>query len=94
MNSFLKGVAAGAGIMLALVLVVAGFRFFYKRDQGIYEYLERQDEIREIKEDYGGRDPYEFLDDPGVRGAADSGIERIRRKRDEVLQRGGGGGNN
>jgi hypothetical protein len=87
MNSFLKGVIIGAAIMLALVLVVTVFRFFHNRDKQLNEYVERQNETQELREDYGNRDPDEFLDDPGVRRAADKGIDTIRRKRDEVLQR-------
>jgi hypothetical protein len=88
MKAFLRGMITGAGIILALVLVIAVFRFFHNRDKQIYEYVERQNEIQELREDYGNRDPYEFLDDiPGARGAADNGIERIHRKRDEIIQR-------
>ncbi|GHV63911.1 hypothetical protein AGMMS49587_15200 [Spirochaetia bacterium] len=91
MSSFWKGVITGAGIMLALVLVVTAFRFFHERDRKIFEAMERQNEIQEIREDYSGRDPYEFLDTPGVRGAADSATEEFNRKRDEAVQRIRGG---
>ncbi|GHV93059.1 hypothetical protein AGMMS50268_35620 [Spirochaetia bacterium] len=86
MNSFWKGVITVAGAMLTLVLVIAGFRFFYERDRKIYEALEKQNEIQEMREDYSGRDPYEFLDTPGVRGAADSANEEFNRKRDEAIR--------
>jgi hypothetical protein len=78
--------------MLALVSVIAVLWFFHNRDKRIYEYVRREYEIRALREDYGNRDLYEFLDDPGIRGAADSGIERFRGRRDEILQRYGGAG--
>jgi hypothetical protein len=93
MNSFLKGVITGAVIVLTGVLIVTALRFFYNRDKQIYEYMERQHEIEALQKDgffqnLRNRDPDEFLDDPGVRGAADRGLERINRKRDEILHRG------
>ncbi|GHU77984.1 hypothetical protein FACS189462_1370 [Spirochaetia bacterium] len=87
MNSFIKGVITGAGIMLALALVIGAFRFFHERDKKIYEYAEKQNEIQEMREDYRNRDPYEFLDTPGVRGAADNAAEEFNRKRNEAIQR-------
>ncbi|GHT52212.1 hypothetical protein FACS1894106_0440 [Spirochaetia bacterium] len=88
MNSFIKGVITGAGIMLALVLVIVAFRFFHERDKKIFEYAERQNEIQTLEEEYRNRDPYEFLDEvPGVRGAADNAADDFRRKRDEAIQR-------
>jgi hypothetical protein len=87
MNSFWKGVITGAAGMFALVLVITVFRFFYNRDKKIYEYMEAQREIEALQEDIGNRDPYEFLDDPGVRGAADNAAGEFRRKRDEAVQR-------
>jgi hypothetical protein len=87
MKIFWRGIAAGAAVILAAVLIILAFRFFYKRDKKIYEYLERQYEVQTRREAIINRDPDEFLDDPGVRRAADDGIERIRRKRDEIIQR-------
>jgi hypothetical protein len=93
MKVFWRGVITGAAIMLALVLVIAALRFFHNRDKQLYEYVEHQNEIQELYEDYGNRNSDEFLDDPGVRGAADRGLERINRKRDEILHRGRSTGN-
>jgi hypothetical protein len=89
MSAFFKGLVAGAALMLALVLVIAGFRFFHERDRKIYEAMELQNEIQELREDYINRDPYEFLDDPGVRGAADNARDDFYRRLDEILQRHG-----
>jgi hypothetical protein len=91
-KTFLRGVVTGAAIMLVFVLIIAALRFFYNRDKRIYELIEREGEIEAIREGVVDRDVYEFLEDPGVRGAADRGIDTIRRKRDEVLQRERSGG--
>jgi hypothetical protein len=89
--SFLKGVITGAASMLVLVLIVMVFRFFHERDRKIFEYMEAQNEIQAMQEDIGNRSPDEFLEDPGVRGAADNAADEFRRKRDEAIQRIRGG---
>jgi hypothetical protein len=91
MNSFLKGVITGAAGMLVLVLLILLFRFFFERDRKIYEYMEAQNEIQTMQEDINNRPLDEFLEDPGVRGAADSADAEFRRKRDEAIQRIRGG---
>jgi hypothetical protein len=87
MNNFLKGIITGAAGMLVLVLLALAFRFFHNRDRKIYEYMETQNEIQAMQEDINNRPPDEFLEDPGVRGAADSAADEFRRKRDEAVQR-------
>jgi hypothetical protein len=87
MNSFLKGIITGAAGVLVLVLLVLVFRFFYNRDRKIYEYMEAQNEIQAMREDIGNRPLDEFLEEPGVRGAADNAADEFRRKRDEAVQR-------
>jgi hypothetical protein len=87
MNSFLKGVITGAAGMLVLAVFVLVFRFFLERDWKIYEYMEAQREIELLQEDIGNRPLDEFLEDPGVRGAADNANAEFRRKRDEAVQR-------
>jgi hypothetical protein len=85
MKVFWKGVCAGAGGILAIVLAVAAIRFFRERDRKIYELMEKEYELQMLREEYGNRDPYEFLDEvPGVRGSADSAADEFRRKRDEA----------
>jgi hypothetical protein len=50
-------------------------------------------EAGKVIDDYVGRDAGEFLETvPDVRGAIDKGVDAIERKRNEVLQRIGGGG--
>jgi hypothetical protein len=91
MNDFLKGIITGAVGMLVLVLVVLAFRFFHNRDRKILEYMEAQNELQIMQEDIGNRPPDKFLEDPGVRGAADNAAGEFRRKRDEAVQRIRGG---
>jgi hypothetical protein len=86
MNAFWKGVIAGAVIMTALSLGAAAFRFFQERDRNVYEYMEAQNELRVLQEAVGSRPADEFLEDPGVRGAADRAGAGFRRKRDEAIR--------
>jgi hypothetical protein len=87
MSNFWKGVITGAGIMLALVVCVLVFRFFHERDRKIFDLMERQHELQTLQEDIINRPPDEFLEDPGIRGAADNADAEFRKKRDEALQR-------
>ena len=87
MNKFWKGVITGAAGVSVLVLLVLAFRFFHERDRKIFEAMERQHEIEVLQEDIGSRSLDEFLEDPGVRGAADNAADEFRRKRDEAVQR-------
>jgi hypothetical protein len=87
MNKFLKGVITGVVGMLLLVVLVLVFWFFWERDRKIYEYMEAQGEIQAMQEDIGNRPLDEFLEEPGVRGAADNADAEFRRKRDEAVQR-------
>jgi hypothetical protein len=80
---------AGTVVLVLLVLV---FRFFHERDKELMKYVETQNEIQMLQEDYTDRDPLEFLDDiPGARRAADDADAEFRRKRDEAVQRIRGG---
>jgi flagellar biosynthesis/type III secretory pathway M-ring protein FliF/YscJ len=88
---FWQGVSAGAGGMILIVLLVLVFRFFQERDRKILGRMEAQHEIELLQEDIGNRPPDEFLEDPGVRGAADKAADEFRRKRDEAIQRIRGG---
>jgi hypothetical protein len=87
MSNFWKGVITGAAGTLVLVLLVLVFRFFYNRDRKVIEYMEAQREIQTMQEDINNRPPDEFLEDPGVRGAADNAATEFQRKRDEAIQR-------
>jgi hypothetical protein len=85
-RSFRNGLITGLGIALVLFLVITAFRFFEERDRKAIEYMEAQNELQIMQEDIGNRPPDEFLEDPGVRGAADSADAEFRRKRDEAVR--------
>jgi len=51
------------------------------------EYAEKQQVIEELQEDYSNRAVDEFLEIPGVRGAADGAAAEFERKRDEIVHR-------
>jgi hypothetical protein len=87
MNKFWKGVITGSAGTLVLVVLILVFRFFSERDRKIYEYMEAQNEIQTMQEDINNRPLDEFLEYPGVRGAADNADAEFRRKRDEAIQR-------
>jgi hypothetical protein len=94
MKTFWKGVLVGAIVLLVIgFLVLAAFDAAeYNREAKLLQ--ERKDETKELLQDYRNRDPNEYFNIPGVRGAADSGIEYFRKRRDEVLQRNGSQGDN
>jgi hypothetical protein len=88
MTDFFKGIIAGAAASAIVFGIILAIGFFNRRDKELMEYVETQNEIQQLREDYGNRNPYEFLDGvPGVRGAADGAADDFRRKRDEALQR-------
>ena len=88
MTDFFKGIIAGVAASVIVFGIILAIGFFNRRDKEMLEYVETQNEIQQLREDYGARDPYEFLDEvPGVRGAADDANADFRRKRDEAVQR-------
>ncbi|GHU68915.1 hypothetical protein FACS189450_00740 [Spirochaetia bacterium] len=88
MTDFFKGIIAGAAASVIMFGIIFAIGFINRRDKEMLKYVETQNEIQQLREDYGNRDPYEFLDDvPGVRGAADNAADDFRRKRDEAIQR-------
>jgi len=61
---------------------------FRGREKELIEYVERQEVIEGLREDYSARDFVEFLDDvPGVRRAADGTSSEFDKRIDEILQR-------
>ena len=86
-SDFWKGVLAGVGGAMAVVLIVFLVSAFNKQDRKIIEALVAQNEVQALLEEVLNRDPYEFLDgDAGVRRAADRGIEEFNRKRDRAIR--------
>jgi len=87
MSDFYKGLIAGVGLAVIVFGLLIAVHFANKRDKELIEYAERQMEIEALREDYGNRDPVEFLEVPDVRRAADGAAAEFERKRDEALQR-------
>jgi hypothetical protein len=92
LTDFAKGIIIGFCFGIIIVSLVAGILNRHKKDKElanyVREYVEKQQVIETMREDYSNRDPYEFIDDiPGVRGAADGAVAEFERKRDEALQR-------
>jgi hypothetical protein len=88
MTDFGKGFVTGAAASLVVCAVIVALVVFHFRDKELLEYAEKQIEIETLREDYGARDPYEFLDEvPGARGAVDNAADEFRRKRDEAVHR-------
>ena len=91
-RGFLTDLALGIiiGFITASIIwgVIFGLVSMNNRNKEIIEYAEKQIEIEALRENYGHRDPVEFLGDiPGVRGASDGASAEFDRKRNEALQR-------
>jgi len=84
-TDFGKGVLAGFLLAAILFGVVVGMILHRQKVKEITENAERQIELLELQEDVINRDPVEFLEIPGVRGAADSAAAEFERRRDEIL---------
>jgi len=88
LTDFSKGIIAGVVVSAVVFGAIAGIWFLHERDRGLIEYVERQEAIEVLREDYGNRDPYEFIETiPGVSGAVDGASAEFIRRRDEALQR-------
>ena len=86
-TDFGKGFIAGFLISVIIFGILAGLMYRHRKDRELIEYAERQIEIQELREDYVNRDPLEFLEDHGVRGAANDAIDEFQRRMDEALHR-------
>jgi len=87
LTDFAKGIIIGFCVGVIIVGLTAALLNRHKKDKELIEYVEKQQAIEAMREDYVNRDPVEFLDLPGVRGAADGAITDFERRRDEALQR-------
>jgi hypothetical protein len=86
-TDFFKGMIAGFVAAAVLCGAVCAIVYFHNRDKELLEYVEKQNEIQTLREDYGNRDPYEFLNVvPGARGAVDDATAEFERKRDEAVR--------
>ena len=86
-TDFGKGFIAGIVISGIIFGVIAGFWYLRNKDKELIEYAERKVEIEALREDYSIRDPVEFFEIPGVRGASDGAAAEFERRRDEILER-------
>jgi hypothetical protein len=87
MTDFTKGIISGFISAVIIFGVIYALWFFQKRDKELFEYVEKQQAIENLREDYVNRDPDEFLELPGVRGAVDGATIEFLRKRDKAVQR-------
>ena len=87
LTDFGKGIIAGFLLSAIVFGVAVGVMVHRMKVKEIVEYAERQQVIEQLREDYVNRDPLEFLEDPGVRGAADDAIDDFQRRIDEALHR-------
>ena len=85
-TDFGKGIIAGFLLAAIVFGVVVGVMLHRQKVKEIVEYAEKQIELQAIQEDIINRDPVEFLEIPGVRGAANDAAAEFERRRDEVLQ--------
>jgi hypothetical protein len=87
-TDFFKGLLVGVIAPVIIFAVVLFFVISNRREKEIVRYVEIQQQIETLREDYVNRDPLDFIDSiDGVRGAADSAYGDFTRKRDEALQR-------
>jgi hypothetical protein len=87
MTEFWRGLVVGIIVCLVVGVFVLMFRFCSERDKKIIEEWEKQNEVQLLREDIINRDPAEFFEIPGVRGAADGAAAEFDRKRNEAVQR-------
>jgi hypothetical protein len=87
LTDFAKGIITGFLGAVIIFGVIIAIHFLNKRDKGLIEYVEKQQAIEVLREDYLNRDSGEFLEVPGVRGAVDGASFEFLRKRDQAVQR-------
>jgi hypothetical protein len=87
LTDFAKGIIAGFVTAVIIFGVIAGFVYSHNKDKELVEYVEKQMEIENLREDIVNRDPDEFLEIPDVRRAADGAAAEFERKRDEIMER-------
>jgi hypothetical protein len=86
-TDFGKGFISGFILTAILFGIAAGLMHRHYKDKEIIRYVEMQNEVQELREDYINRDPVEFLESiPGAWGAVDGASAEFLRKRDEALR--------
>jgi len=87
LTDFAKGMIIGFCVGVIIVGLIAAILNRRFRERELIEYVEKQQAIETLREDYVNRNPFEFMEFPGVRRAADNSIADFERKRDEAVQR-------
>jgi CHASE3 domain sensor protein len=87
LTDFAKGIIAGFVSAVIIFGMIAGLIYFRNRDKELIQYVEQQNEIEVLREDYRNTPADEFLEIPNVRRTADSARTDFDKKRDEALQR-------
>ena len=87
-TDFWKGLIIGAIASAVLFGVILFFVVTNTKTKETIRYVEIQQQLEELREDYSNRDPVDFFDTvPGVRGAADGAIDDFEQRKNEILQR-------
>jgi len=88
LTDFAKGIIAGAVAATIIACVIFWAVFIRNKNKELIEYVEKQIEIENLREDIINRSPDEFLEAiPDVRGAVDGASAGFERKRDEIMER-------
>ena len=87
MTDFARGIIAGFILAVIIFVVIAVLVYSHNRDKEFIDYVEKQTEIENLREDIINRSPDELLEIPGVRRASDGATAEFERKRDEIMER-------
>jgi hypothetical protein len=86
-TDFGKGIIAGFILAAIIFCLTLGLILHRIKVREIVEYAEKQIELLELQENVINRDPIEFLEVPGVRGAVDNAVADFERRLDEAVYR-------
>jgi hypothetical protein len=91
LTDFAFGLLSGLVIGFIISGFIYGLVYLHNRNKEglnyVLEYVEKQNEMEALREDYSSRTADDFLEIPDVRRAADGASDEFIRKRDEILQR-------
>jgi hypothetical protein len=88
LTDFAYGLIIGFITAVIIFMTIFGLVYVGNKNREMSNYVELQQAIEELREDYINRDASEFLDTiPGVRTAADGARDDFERKLDEILLR-------
>jgi len=88
LTDFAYGLVIGFLTAVIIFMTIFGLVYVGNKNREKLDYVELQQVIEELREDYINRDASEFLDTiPGVRTAADGARDEFERKLDEILLR-------